>query len=278
MPIWRLSFEAAGFDPATVVSIYSFHRMLDDPTLNANFLLSAGPLGDILPIPLPVIRNVASIGDVFLSAGLGFFLFATVLRSRAQAVEEDAQVAASRPQRVGGHARSSAAPSGRPISASGCGRRPAWHRASPTRRRCERPALLGGSRCRPLARIGPCPDPANPDRRGRGPDPAPPVRPAGPQQLVLGAVDRPAHQPVRRPDPPDRAGVPRARADELADRGRRSSSSSRPCRTCSCRRSPERSSIAGTRRTSWSSATCSARRSSCSSRSRRSRTSSSSIR
>ena len=40
------------------------------------------------------------------------------------------------------------------------------------------------------------------------------------------------------------------------------------CRTCSCRRSPGRSSTAGTRRTSWSSATCCARRSSWSSRSR----------
>ena len=43
MPIWRLSFEAAGFDPDTVFSIYSFHRMLDDPTLNAVLGLVAVP-------------------------------------------------------------------------------------------------------------------------------------------------------------------------------------------------------------------------------------------
>jgi DHA3 family macrolide efflux protein-like MFS transporter len=89
MPVWRPSFIAAGFGADTDLS--PFHMMLEDDALTANFLLHAGPLGDILPIPIPFIRNVASIGDLFLSAGLGFFLFATVLRSPAQAIEEDAQ-------------------------------------------------------------------------------------------------------------------------------------------------------------------------------------------
>ncbi len=89
MPVWQPSFIAAGFGPDTVLS--PFHRLLEDDALTANFLLHAGPLGDILPIPIPFIRNVASIGDLFLSAGLGFFLFATVLRSPAQAIEEDAE-------------------------------------------------------------------------------------------------------------------------------------------------------------------------------------------
>ena len=89
MPIWRPSFIAAGFDPATELS--PFHTMLANDALTADFLLHAGPLGDILPIPIPAIRNVASIGDLFLTAGLGFFLFATVLRSRAEAVAEDAR-------------------------------------------------------------------------------------------------------------------------------------------------------------------------------------------
>jgi MFS transporter, DHA3 family, macrolide efflux protein len=89
MPIWQPSFIAAGFGPDTELS--PFHQMLEDDALTANFLLHAGPLGDILPIPIPFIRDVASIGDLFLSAGLGFFLFATVLRSPAQADEEEAQ-------------------------------------------------------------------------------------------------------------------------------------------------------------------------------------------
>jgi DHA3 family macrolide efflux protein-like MFS transporter len=86
MPIWEPALIQAGFPADAVLSPFHF---IPNPTLDATFLLHAGPLGDILPIPLPFIRNVASIGDVFLSAGLGFFLFATVLRSPAEAAEEE---------------------------------------------------------------------------------------------------------------------------------------------------------------------------------------------
>ena len=144
MPIWKLSFDAAGFDPNATFGLFSFHRMLDNPTLNADFLLRAGPLGDILPIPIPVIRNVASIGDVFLSAGLGFFLFASVLRSPAEAVAEEE--AAS-----GRELTEMAATSvlGRPIRATDLGKRvrPATGLASGfgDASVLDRPALLGGS-------------------------------------------------------------------------------------------------------------------------------------
>jgi MFS family permease len=43
----------------------------------------------VVPIPIPIVRNVASIGDVVVSLGLGFFLFATVLRTPAEAASED---------------------------------------------------------------------------------------------------------------------------------------------------------------------------------------------
>jgi DHA3 family macrolide efflux protein-like MFS transporter len=89
MPVWRPALIQAGFDPNTVLS--SFHTFLPFDRLDAAFLIRAGPLGDILPIPLPYIRNVASIGDLFLAAGLGFFLFATILRSPAEASEEEAR-------------------------------------------------------------------------------------------------------------------------------------------------------------------------------------------
>ena len=49
--------------------------------IDASFLAHLGPIADVIPIPLPFIRNVASIGDVVISIGLGFFLFATVLRT-----------------------------------------------------------------------------------------------------------------------------------------------------------------------------------------------------
>lgn len=85
MPVWAPSLEAAGFDPARVAAESVFHRVLYPP-IDATFLLAAGPLTDIIPIPWPEpLRNVASIGDLFLTAGLGFFLFATVMRSSREA-------------------------------------------------------------------------------------------------------------------------------------------------------------------------------------------------
>ena len=56
----------------------------------SDFLALAGPLGDIIPIPIPFIRNVASIGDLFLAAGLAFFLFATTVRHPTELEEAGA--------------------------------------------------------------------------------------------------------------------------------------------------------------------------------------------
>ena len=79
MPIWIPSLERAGFTVADITS--PFHTPLA-ADLDANFFRSAGPLADILPIPFPFVQNVASIGDVFLTVGLAFFLFATVVRGQ----------------------------------------------------------------------------------------------------------------------------------------------------------------------------------------------------
>lgn len=81
MPVWEPSVLAAGF-PATELGT-AFHRIVGTAAggISGDFLAQAGPLGDIIPIPIPFIRNVASIGDVFLAAGLAFFLFATTVRS-----------------------------------------------------------------------------------------------------------------------------------------------------------------------------------------------------
>ncbi|HLO35046.1 MAG TPA: DUF5317 domain-containing protein, partial [Candidatus Deferrimicrobium sp.] len=77
MPIWAPSLVAADFTIADVTS--PFHTTLP-ADIGIDFFRHAGPLADILPIPLPIVRNVASIGDLFLTAGLAFFLFATVVR------------------------------------------------------------------------------------------------------------------------------------------------------------------------------------------------------
>ena len=86
MPIWIPSLERAGFTLADVSS--PFHATLP-ATLDVAFFQHAGPLADILPIPLPIIQNVASIGDVFLTAGLAFFLFATVVRRHGDEPGDD---------------------------------------------------------------------------------------------------------------------------------------------------------------------------------------------
>jgi MFS family permease len=76
MPIWEPSLLAAGFTVQDVNT--ALHILLPAP-LDASFLLHLGPLSDVIPIPLPLVRNVASIGDVFLYAGLAMFVLAAVL-------------------------------------------------------------------------------------------------------------------------------------------------------------------------------------------------------
>ena len=81
MPVWLPAYQAAGLGgPLGTV----LHVPLP-PTLGAEFLLRLGPLADLIPLPIPPLNNVASIGDLFLTAGLSFFLFSTVL-TRAQGV------------------------------------------------------------------------------------------------------------------------------------------------------------------------------------------------
>ena len=90
MPIWEPSLAAAGLTPEDARTV--FHTLLP-ADLNADFFLRAGPLADVIPIPVPFIRNVASVGDLFLAAGLAFFLFATVLRSPSEADEDEREAA-----------------------------------------------------------------------------------------------------------------------------------------------------------------------------------------
>lgn len=96
MPIWEPSLDAAGL---TVADVTSFHVILP-PALDANFLLHAGPLADLIPIPFPFVRNVASVSDVFLSFGLAFFLFATVVRAPQQP-EDDVELGLLRRRSAG---------------------------------------------------------------------------------------------------------------------------------------------------------------------------------
>lgn len=85
MPVWVPSLEFAGLTIADVNP--TFHTLLVPP-LDERFLLMAGPLIDVIPIPLPVIRDVVSVGDVFIAVGLAFFLFATIIRTPDEAEAE----------------------------------------------------------------------------------------------------------------------------------------------------------------------------------------------
>jgi MFS family permease len=79
MPVWTPAYVASGLEgPLSSV----LHIPVDGT--GPEFLFRLVPFADIIPIPLPLVRNVASIGDLFLTAGLGFFLFATLMRTPAQ--------------------------------------------------------------------------------------------------------------------------------------------------------------------------------------------------
>ena len=62
--------------------------MLLPLTLDAQFLRMAGPFGDLLLILLPILPNVASIGDVFISLGLGWFAPAMIAPPRGGLEQE----------------------------------------------------------------------------------------------------------------------------------------------------------------------------------------------
>ena len=106
MPVYQPSLELAGLSPSDVTT--SIHVILG-PELDASFLLHLGPFADVIPIPIPLIANVASIGDAFLTFGLGFFLFAAVVRVPQELDEEGIEairhrldvIATTRPLRAG---------------------------------------------------------------------------------------------------------------------------------------------------------------------------------
>ncbi len=76
MPVWMPAYEVSGL-PGPLSSV--LHTQLVGT--GADFFLHLGPLSDVVPIPFWPLNNVASVGDIFLSAGLAFFLFAALMRT-----------------------------------------------------------------------------------------------------------------------------------------------------------------------------------------------------
>lgn len=78
MPYYPPALEMAGLSVADLSPAGFFTALPMD--IGAGFLLQAGPFGDVLPLSVPFLRNVFSIGDVAISVGLGWFVLATLLR------------------------------------------------------------------------------------------------------------------------------------------------------------------------------------------------------
>ncbi|MGO9205294.1 MAG: MFS transporter, partial [Candidatus Limnocylindrales bacterium] len=76
MPVWQPALQLVGMSSQDLV--VSFHRLLPEQ-LGAEFLLRGGPFGDLLPVPVPFLPNVASIGDAFIAVGLAWYVFATLV-------------------------------------------------------------------------------------------------------------------------------------------------------------------------------------------------------
>ncbi len=83
MPVWGHSLAAAGLGPGELNS--AFHTLLPE-TFGAEFFLRGGPIADIIPLPIPILTNVASLGDVFIGTGLGWFVFSTLVRGKEDPV------------------------------------------------------------------------------------------------------------------------------------------------------------------------------------------------
>ena len=228
MPIWEPSLAAAGFDAADVDSpIHTICR----PSLDAPFLLHLD-------------RSATSSRSRSRSSRTSpRSATCSSARSRVLPVRERRP----RPERL--ERRGRRAPASAPGSAHpGAVRAAAGLLAGLRGRggpraaaRCSAAAADAPCRRRPVGRRS-----RSAAARRRRTRPPPPVRPTRPQRVVLGALGRAADLAVRRPRSTSRARGDRAHVTGSAVaaglRLRR-----RPrCRTCSSRRSPARSSTAGT--------------------------------
>ena len=81
MPIWSAAFTAAGFTPAALAHD-PFHFLLQAGSV-ADFVRRGGIFGDVIPIPIPWIRDVVSIGDALLSIGIFWAIVYSMTRPNA---------------------------------------------------------------------------------------------------------------------------------------------------------------------------------------------------
>ncbi len=81
MPIWSGAFAAAGFHLGDIAND-PFHVLVPATSL-AGFVANGGLFGDVIPLPLPVIRDVVSVGDVLLALGIFSAIVYSMTRANA---------------------------------------------------------------------------------------------------------------------------------------------------------------------------------------------------
>ena len=81
MPIWSAAFTAAGFTPDALAND-PFHFVMSAGSV-AEFVSQGGIFGDVVPIPIPVIRDVVSVGDTLLAMGIFWAIVYSMTRAEA---------------------------------------------------------------------------------------------------------------------------------------------------------------------------------------------------
>ena len=81
MPIWAGAYAAAGFPPEAIGND-PFHFLISSGTV-AEFVSRGGIFGDVVPLPIPVIRDVVSIGDILLALGIFWAIVYSMIRPEA---------------------------------------------------------------------------------------------------------------------------------------------------------------------------------------------------
>ena len=81
MPIWSGAFAAAGFDESALVND-PFHFILRVDSVS-QFVARGGLFGDVIPLPIPLIRDVVSLGDVLLALGIFWAIVSSMTRADA---------------------------------------------------------------------------------------------------------------------------------------------------------------------------------------------------
>lgn len=79
MPIWSAAYFAAGFTEATIAND-PFHFILRADSVS-EFVAQGGLFGDVIPLPLPIIRDVISLGDVLLALGIFWAIVYSMTRA-----------------------------------------------------------------------------------------------------------------------------------------------------------------------------------------------------